>query len=275
MIEKDALDLTATITTPENIQFEYRIAGPFRRLPALVTDLLIRVMMMCGLVFVVTIVGIFTFFQISGAIAIAIVLIGFFLLDWSYGWFFETVWNGRTPGKKLTRIRVISIDGRPISAYQAVIRNLLRLGDMAPMLSFEIFNPDAPPVYRLPTFLVALICMLFTRRMQRLGDLAAGTMVVVDESTWQPQKVKFDDPRVAALSEFIPPSFRMSNSLAKTVALYVERRGRLAMGRRVELAANLAGPLLKLFDFRDDTSPDLLLCALYYRDFMTKDAVVP
>ncbi len=59
----------------------------------------------------------------------------------------------------------------------------------------------------IPTFVFALISMVLTRRMQRLGDLAAGTMVVIDEKNWYPKYAKFDDSRVASLAEFIPQSF--------------------------------------------------------------------
>lgn len=203
---------------------------------------------------------------------VLLVLISWFALDWFYGLFFETLWNGQTPGKWLTKIRVISVDGRPINAYQATIRNFLRLADFAPMVSLELFNSDAPPVYIIPTFLVSLLCMTITKRFQRLGDLAAGTMVVVAQRSWVPPHIKFDDPRVESLSQHIPANFRMSSTLAKAIALFVERRSRIPNLRRQELAAYIASPLMQQFNFRDDTSSDLLLCALYYREFIAKDA---
>ena len=270
MNAQNAIDLTAVITTPENIQFEYRIAGPFRRLPALLLDFAIR--MMC-------LVAIFILMMVFGATAAMpsgmiffLILLASFALDWFYGLFFETYWNGQTPGKWLTMIQVISVDGRPINAYQATVRNFLRLADFAPMVSLEMFAADAPPAYVIPTFLVSLICMTLTSRFQRLGDLAAGTMVVVNERSWVPANVKLEDTRVVSLSEHIPANFRMSPTLAKAIALYAERRSRISIGRRTELASHLAKPLLKQFNFRDDTSPDLLLCALYYRAFVSKEA---
>lgn len=268
----EAIDLTARITTPENIQFEYRIAGPFRRLPALVLDLFIRICFFIALIIAVTCSGILSGIPGGGAIMAVILLVGYFLLDWFYGLFFESYWNGKTPGKWLTKIRVISIDGRPINLYQSALRNMLRTGDMAPMVSLEVFAPEAPPMYWIPTFLVALICMTVTKRFQRLGDLAAGTMVIVDERAWVPSKVKLEDPRIASLSQFIPASFRMSGTMARAIALYAERRDRMPIPRRAELAGYLAKPLLKQFDFRDDTDADLLLCALYYREFVSNES---
>ncbi len=270
MKAQPAIDLTAVITTPENIQFEYRIAGPFRRLPALLLDLAIRMMFWLLVVILFAVVGISIPF--SGPALIFVFFVFWFGLEWFYGIFFESRWNGQTPGKWLTKIRVISVDGRPINAYQATVRNFLRLADFAPMVSLEIFDPESPPAYFFPTFLVSLICMTLTSRFQRLGDLAAGTMVVVNEPAWTPSNVKLEDPRIASLSEHIPHNFRMSSTLAKAIALYAERRGRISIGRRLELAMHLARPLLKQFNFRDDTSPDLLLCALYYREFVSKEA---
>ncbi len=267
---QNAIDLTAVITTPENIQFEYRIAGPFRRLPALLLDLSIRMLFWLAVVVLFFFIGITI--PLSGPVLVFVFFVFWFALEWFYGMFFESRWNGQTPGKWLTKIRVISVDGRPINAYQATVRNFLRLADFAPMVSLEMFSPEGPPAYYFPTFLVSLICMTLTSRFQRLGDLAAGTMVVVNERSWVPSNVKLEDPRVASLSEHIPPNFRMSQTLAKAIALYAERRGRISSGRRLELAMHLARPLLKQFNFRDDTSPDLLLCALYYRAFVSKEA---
>jgi uncharacterized RDD family membrane protein YckC len=247
------LDLTATIRTPENIQFEYRLAGPFRRLPALVIDFVVRMMLIAAIYTVVVLfAGFFGFVAGAGSIAdfgFFLAMVADFLLMWFYGAFFETYWNGQTPGKWASRIRVMSVDGRPVNGFQATVRNLLRPAD----------------------FIVGILFMLFTERLQRLGDLAAGTMVVSNERSWVPTKVKLEDPRIRSLSEYIPPGFRLTPTLAKAIALYAERRLRIPVGRRMELAQTLAAPLLKRFDFRDDTSPDLLLCAIYYREFVCKD----
>ncbi len=270
MEAQNAIDLTAVITTPENIQFEYRIAGPFRRLPALLLDFAVRLMILLAVLILMAIVGISATLP-SGVIAF-LLFVSWFGLDWFYGLFFETYWNGQTPGKWLTMVRVISIDGRPINAFQATIRNFLRMADFAPWISLEVFSANSPPAYIFPTFLVSLICMAMTSRFQRLGDLAAGTMVVVNERSWVPTNVKLEDARVVSLSEHIPLNFRLSSTLAKAIALYAERRNRISFGRRTELASHLAKPLLKQFNFRDDTSPDLLLCSLYYREFVVKEA---
>jgi len=110
--------------------------------------------------------------------------------------------------------------------------------------------------------------MLMTKRLQRVGDLAAGTMVIVNERRWYPKNIVLEDPRVAALSELIPANFRMSPSLAKTLSLYVQRRSDMSSGQREERAVWLATPLIKRFKMLPDTSNDLVLCSLFYRDFL-------
>lgn len=274
--KQNPLDLTAVIKTPENIQFEYRLAGPFRRFPALLIDWVVR-MLLIAAGYIGLLVVSSSFLNVTGQsivqdFALLIAMVVDFLLLWFYGTFFESYWNGQTPGKWACRIRVISVDGRPVNAFQATIRNLLRPADFAPMVSLEVFSNEFPPAYIIPTFLCSLICMVLTKRFQRLGDLAAGTMVVVNERSWVPTNIKLDDVRIPSLAEYIPPGFRPSPTFAKALALYVERRARIPAGRRQELAAYLAKPLIRKFGFREDTSFDLLLCALYYREFMSKDA---
>ncbi|MDZ4847847.1 MAG: RDD family protein [Pirellulaceae bacterium] len=260
------LDLTVAVTTPENISFEYQLAGPFRRLPAFLLDIAFRSLIVFLMLFLVLFFGIGNFLPGSGTLLAAFSIIGVFLLSWFYGLFFEAWWNGQTPGKRVLGLRVVSSDGRPINAAQATIRNFLRVADFFPYASLQVFGSEQD-LYILPTFLVTLVCMLMTRRFQRLGDLAAGTMVVVDERIWYPKKAIMDDPRITSLTEFIPASFRMSPSLAKTIALYVERRASMSPRRRESTAATLAIPLILQFGFLPDTSSDLLLCSIYYREF--------
>ncbi len=266
---RPAIDLTAAVTTPENISFEYQLAGPFRRLPAMLLDIAFRYLAVFVVIFILGLVGASGLANIlpsSEALFSACLVIGIFLLSWFYGIFFEAWWNGQTPGKRILGLRVVSIDGRPINGAQATIRNFVRVADFFPFAPTLVFGFEAE-FFAIPTFLVALICMVMTRRFQRLGDLAAGTMVVVDERAWYPKKIALKDPRIASLTEFIPAGFRMSPSLAKTISLYVERRTMMSPRRQESTAATLAVPLMHRFGFRTDTSSDLLLCALYYREF--------
>lgn len=267
------VDLGFGVDTPENIRFDYQLAGPFKRLPAFVIDFGLRVTIYVAFFFLAMIFfGLVGFLLPSGALLAAASLILYFLMSWFYGVFFEGYWNGQTPGKRLCGIRVVTYDGRPINFPQAFLRNLLRVGDFSPMISIQFFFAEAPNVSIVPTFLLGFCAMMLTRRFQRIGDIAAGTMVIVDERSWYTSKVQFEDHRVAALAEFIPPNFRMSRKLGQAISLYVSRRAYLSKSRRAELSQLIARPLIKRFGFMSNTDSDLLLCAIYHRNFISKEA---
>jgi len=262
------LDTTIAVVTPENIAFEYQLAGPFRRLPAYLIDLAVRfgLIVLAGLFLLL--VGITTQFSIPPSFLAASMMIGYFLISWFYGTLMETYFNGRTVGKWACGLRVICVDGRPIDGTRAVIRNLLRIADLFPYAALSQLDADIPPVFLIPTGIVGLVCTICTRRMQRLGDLAAGTMVVIDERAWRLPIAKVEDPRAAALASFIPGDYRVSRSMARTLATYVERRAYMTPGRRREVARGLTEPLLQKFEFRPDIDPDLLMIALYHWTFI-------
>jgi uncharacterized RDD family membrane protein YckC len=256
------LDSTIDVKTPENIAFAYRSAGPFRRLPAFLADMAI-----CFLLYMV--IGIATMvlgFLLSG-LAVAIMLIAFFVINWFYGGLFETFMNGQTPGKRLMGIRVLTVDGQPINALQAVMRNLLRYADMWPLLPLTAFGAELP--LGIPIFTLGLFVMAMNQKYQRLGDFACGTMVVIEERHWLSGVAQLDDERAAQLAMYIPPDFRAGRTLAQAISTYVERRRFFSVPRRREIARHLAEPLLEKFGMRADTSHDLLLCAVYYRIFIT------
>src|SRR5262245_23368677 len=111
---REQIDSVIRVITPENIAFEYRLAGPFRRLPAFLIDIAIMIAIYIALVFVVSL----TIGFVSGGLAIAIIMLSFFGIYWFYCGLFETYMNGQTPGKRLTCIRVLTTEGQPINAMQ-------------------------------------------------------------------------------------------------------------------------------------------------------------
>ena len=269
MASPAALDTTIAVVTPENIAFDYQLAGPFRRLPAYLIDCGVRWGVIILVMVVLTFAGIVSSFSGYNSFILATGFILYFLISWFYGTVLETYFNGRTIGKWACGIRAIDTEGRPISGKRALLRNLLRIADMAPLVAVSSFSVDAPPIFLIPTGMIGLLTMIFTSRMQRLGDLAAGTMVIVDERGWRLPVAKVDDPRVPALASFFPGDYRVSRSMAKTLAIYAERRHYLTPARRREIARHLAIPLIDRFDFRSDIDPDLLMYALYYQVFLS------
>jgi uncharacterized RDD family membrane protein YckC len=243
-------DTSVDLVTPENIAFRYHIAGPFQRLWPYLIDNMIRVFFLFALAIALACGGIAmpgSQYFTAGLLAIVA-----FLLDWFYGGVFEALWNGQTPGKRMCRMRVVSVDGTPITGMQAVLRNFLRFADAMP----------------LGTLQVGLVVMGLTNRYQRLGDLAAGTMVVVEEPHRRHGVVRFSDPLMLRLAEEIPHSFRPTRSLARALSAYVERREMLPWPRRAEIARHLGELLCERFDLPADTSHDMLLCALYHKTFI-------
>ena len=194
-------------------------------------------------------------------------------LFWFYGAFTETYRNGQTWGKSIAKIQVLSVDGYAIDGVQAMTRNLFRYLDILPFVPatlLYVFEVEYTTPW-MPTCLIGLICMTISPRYQRIGDLIAGTMVVLVEKKWAPDTAQFEDERVAQLADLIPVSFRTTPSLANALATYGDARPRLTPAHRAEIAAHLAVPLKEQFGFPLDTDNDLLLCALYYRTYAEID----
>jgi uncharacterized RDD family membrane protein YckC len=144
-----------TIRTPENVAFHFELAGIGSRAVAYVADVLVMGLVLGLLGAALSIVGI----AFSG-LAAALYFVAAFAVQWGYGTGFELV-HGRTPGKRLAGIRVVQQNGLPITPAQAAIRNLARVVDMLP-----------------GAYLVGAASALLDRRGRRMGDLAAGTVVV-------------------------------------------------------------------------------------------------
>jgi uncharacterized RDD family membrane protein YckC len=191
-----------------------------------------------------------------GGLGVGIGLAAWFALSWFYGGLFETFWNGQTPGKWAMGIRVVSFDGQPIAAWQAILRNVAREIDMQPF----------------PTFLIGLGVAMSNERFQRLGDLVCGTMVVVEEPRWTDTITRVDDPGALALMTHIPRSYQPLPSLARALAMYVSRREVLQPNRRVEVAARLARLFAQRWGLPINTDPDQLLVALYAHTFLDENA---
>lgn len=273
--ESQPLDTTIAVVTPENIAFEYQLAGPFRRLPAYLIDVIVRYTIIVVMVIVLLLIVGMIDWDTLGGFAFAFGLVSYFLISWFYGAAMETYFNGRTIGKWACGIRVIDVDGCPITGRRAIIRNLLRIADLAPLAAITSLGEDVPPVFFIPTGMIGLVCVICTRRMQRLGDIAAGTMVIIDERAWRLPTAKMDDPRIAPLSTFIPGDYAVSRSMARTLAIYVERRHYLTPARRAEIARHLTLPLIDRFGFDSKVDPDLLMVALYYRTFLADPSTEP
>jgi len=157
------------IDTPETVQLERRLAGIGSRFIAGLLDYLLIFLIFASLAILLLLVGINVVTGFRAAIAfgmwlIALLILILFAIHWGYFVFFEMRTNGQTPGKKYMKIRVVQVEGAGISFNSIAIRNLLRAVDI---LGF---------------YAVAGIVMFVTSKGQRLGDLAAGTVVISEEA---------------------------------------------------------------------------------------------
>ena len=154
-----------SIETPELVAIQMPIAGIGSRFIALLVDYLIWIpgILIVGRLFAYFLPSLNAFNKLSEQWAFAIYLFLIFLFNWGYFTLFEAFWNGRTPGKRVARIRVIERSGRPIGLFESMARNFIRYVDQIPFF-----------------YAVGAIAIFVTKEHQRLGDLAAGTLVVRD-----------------------------------------------------------------------------------------------
>ena len=152
-----------SIDTPEQIALEFPLAGVGSRFLAIAFDSLLQGAGFAVLGTLALLIRGIWGGQVSGLgmWGLAILLLLAFAIYSGYFAAFEAIWTGQTPGKRLVGLRVIDVSGRPLSVYAAIIRNLLRIVDQLP-----------------GGYALGILSILVTRRQQRIGDLAAGTVVV-------------------------------------------------------------------------------------------------
>jgi uncharacterized RDD family membrane protein YckC len=155
------MDDRYTIDTPENIEFAYDIAGIGSRFLAAIIDTLL---LGCAEIIIILIVGLTSTaigLRAAGSLLAALGGLLAFAILWGYYIVFELLWNGQSPGKRVIGLRVVREGGRPITFVGSAIRNLIRIVDFLPAL-----------------YGIGVVVMFVDRRSRRLGDLAAGTLVV-------------------------------------------------------------------------------------------------
>lgn len=186
-------------------------AGVGVRIAAFLLDLLIRIAVLAVLI---PILG------YTGDFGSGIFLIIFFLIEWFYPVFFEVWRNGVTPGKKTMGILVVNDDGTPVNFSTSMIRNLLRVVDSFPLIFYS----------------VALVSCLCSSKFKRLGDYAAGTLVVYA----QPKHQRPDIDVIGKAA--VPADFNTEEQRA--LLAFAERSRNLSLDRQKELADVLA-PLIR------------------------------
>ena len=221
------MDRTLRVRTPESIAFSYELAGLGSRFLAVSIDIALQTLVVIGIVW-----GLAYSYshlprsmlraaskptKIEESLAIAFVAAIVFLIYFGYFIIFESLWNGQTPGKKLMGLRVVRDGGYPADFGSVAIRNLIRVGEMAAGL-----------------YAISAIVTLLSPENKRLGDMAAGTLVV-------------RDARAAKLASLLgepagaTPRPAMLNDDERTlIDRFVARRDGMAPGNRAVMAARIA-----------------------------------
>lgn len=203
------LDTRYQVETPEGIDLHLRPAGLVPRALAFAIDLAIR-----GLILSAT----FIVLGLLGQFGMGLGTILLFLVTWWYMVLFEVLNQGRSPGKQMLGLRVVHDDGTPIGWAASLTRNLLRFVDILPF-----------------GYTLGIISCLNHPAFKRLGDIAAGTLVVYRDAP-------LSKPLLAD-AEPLPAPFPLNLDEQRAVLGFAERGGQLSAARCAELAALLAEPL--------------------------------
>jgi uncharacterized RDD family membrane protein YckC len=208
------IDTLCAVETPEGVELEFSPAGPVPRALAWMVDAAIRSALYAALA---------TLLHGLGQVGMGLLMIAMFLLEWFYPVGFEVLARGQTPGKKLLGLRVLRADGAPLGWSRSTVRSLLSFADFLPF-----------------GFAAGLTAMLLDRRSRRLGDLAAGTVVV--HVALDPHGTARRLPPGASAPEPVAPPFPLSLPEQRAVMGFAERAPLLTLERARELA-DLLEPL--------------------------------
>lgn len=215
---RPAIDTVHAVETPEGCVLVLRLAGPVARARAWLVDLGIRL-------FLYLVGG--TVLGTLDVLGAGLALLFVFLLEWGYPVAFEIWREGQTPGKRLCGLAVVHVDGTPVRARAAIVRNVMRAVDFLPV-----------------GYMVGLVTMIVAGGGRRLGDLAAGTLVVHTDGRREVEARAWDERR----ADLLPVA--LTTGERRAVVDFARRAQRLSPARCEELART-AVPLT-----RDTTDGD-------------------
>ena len=243
----EPLDTTATVESPEHVRFDYHVAGPARRCLAYLIDLIIRGVIMMFVAIIMSVAGIAAGDFFTGTSEMVLLILAF-LLEWFYYVFCEVLLNGRSPGKMAVKLRVVTNTGQPLHMVDSILRNLLRAAD---------FLPGA--------YAIGLLTMAQDARFRRLGDLVAGTMVVVENRHLVSGPLHIHPPPSPDELQWFPERLPLSGDDLDAIELLLRRAGRLSPMREYELAEIVTPIFARRLGFNRVPDPVRFLQLLYHR----------
>jgi uncharacterized RDD family membrane protein YckC len=249
---------TLIIETPERVPLAFALASIGNRFLAVLIDHFIQYLSLLVVAWIFTsISGVreMTVWERNELMSqmskwtIALMILVLFLIFSGYFILFEWLWNGQTPGKSLLKLRVIREDGRPITLWESVARNLLR-----------IF--DAAPGFFVPIYSLGLVSIFLSSRDQRFGDLFAGTVVIRErtdeaptfEETFSNQISDAAFRRVQKRTDFQADVGQVSPEEIEIVESFLRRRWDLTERQRLWMAWRVALPIM--YKIKPNYDPD-------------------
>ena len=250
-------------STPENVELELTLAGIGNRAWALLIDYLVLglIILLCVIIgLIISLVFIDFWTSVFGDRAplwlFGIAIFTNYIIYSGYFVFFETIWQGQTPGKRFTKIRVIRDDGRPVRLTQIALRSLLR-----PIDEF---------------LFIGAILIMFNPWEKRLGDWAAGTIVIQNQAPNSPQNSSQNSSQnlsisksgenfaaellqKADFSDLLPDEFTV-------IKEYLQRRHQLSLKGKADTSSRLAKDVKEIINFTEipaNISADEFLEAVY------------
>jgi uncharacterized RDD family membrane protein YckC len=224
------------IRTPEGIVFSQVLAGPLTRCLAWLIDFLVISVVTWAASSVLSLVGL-----VSANIAATVLTLSYFALSLGYGIFFEWAWRGQTIGKKLLRLRVVDAEGMQLHFDQIMTRNLLRFIDMLPAFYF-----------------VGGTACVLNRKCQRLGDIAANTVVIRTPVIEEPDLGQILSGKFNSLRRYPLLIARLRQTVspveAATALQAIVRRNEFDPAARVELFQQLASHFRSKVDFPSEAT---------------------
>lgn len=240
---------TLIIETPERVQLEFALASIGNRFLAVAIDHFIQYfsifliawffLSIAGYTATDTVDAPDTVFSEMPKWTIAILILILFLVFAGYFIVFEWLWNGQTPGKRFLKLRVIREDGRPLTLWEAIARNLLRIC-------------DAVPGFILPVYSVGLVVIFLSNRDQRVGDIFAGTVVIRERTDEAPTFAETFSKRITdAAFTRVQKRIAVETNVAslndrevEVVESFLRRRWDLTDRQRLWMAWRIALPLM-------------------------------
>jgi uncharacterized RDD family membrane protein YckC len=215
-----------SIEVPEQVELKLDVAGLGSRFCAALIDSLILI--------IASLLGFFSLNPLIGGGAVgswiaAIAILIFFFVSWGYYIIFEMVWNGGSPGKRAFKLRVVKRGGYPITLVSSTVRNLMRIVDFLPLF-----------------YSVGILTMMIDKNWRRLGDLAAGTLVIKEHKEVDQSELIIPVPqREKLLYEEKIQADKVTEEEIRAIGEYIRRRSGLPPEVRRRLARSLAIPLLQ------------------------------